>query len=82
MADILGLLGVCSFLYAYFLLQAMKIQPVSMQYLLLNLVGAILVMISLIFDWNTPAFLLEAAWASISIYGLYKHIYLPKRNAK
>jgi hypothetical protein len=82
MADIIGLVGVCCFLYAYLLLQSMKTGATSAKYLMLNLVGAILVMISLIFDWNLPAFLLEAAWASISMYGIYKHIYLPKRNAK
>jgi hypothetical protein len=77
---ILGNIGVICFLYAYFLLQKGKVAHTGLRYLGLNLAGAILVMISLLVDWNLPAFLLEAAWAIISIYGIYIHIYLPRRN--
>lgn len=80
MADIIGLLGVACFLVAYYLLQAGRTVHTSGLYLCLNLVGALLVMVSLLFAWNLPAFLLEAAWASISMYGIYQHIYLPKRK--
>jgi len=82
LTDIIGLMGVCCFLYAYFLLQTMRVQPSSPLYLWLNLAGAIMVMISLIFKWNFAAFLLEAVWASITIYGLYKHVYLARRKSE
>lgn len=78
--DIIGLAGVTLFLYAYWLLQASRVEPKSLRYLALNLAGAVMVMVSLCFKWNLPAFLLEAAWAWISMYGLYKHVYLPRRN--
>ncbi len=68
----LGHLGIICFLYAYFMLQKGRMAPDSYAYLLLNLAGAILLMISLTWDWNLPAFLLEACWAAISIYGLWK----------
>ena len=80
MADFIGMLGVGCFLLAYFLLQREKLTHNGALYLGLNLAGAVMVMISLLFQWNLPAFLLEAAWASISIYGLYKHVYLPKHD--
>jgi len=80
MPDIIGLLGVCCFLYAYFLLQTSRTTPTSPFYLYLNLGGAVMVMISLLFKWNLPAFLLEAAWAMISMYGIFTHIYLPRKN--
>jgi hypothetical protein len=76
--DILGNIGIVCFLGAYFLLQNGKITPTGLPYLGANLAGSILLMISLLFHWNLPAFLLEAAWALISIYGIYKHIYVPK----
>ena len=82
MADFIGLIGVVCFLAAYYLLQKGKTPHTSLLYLGLNLAGAILVMISLLFMWNLPAFLLEAAWASISMYGIYTHLYLPGRNNK
>jgi len=82
LTDIVGLLGVSCFLYAYYLLQTQRALPTSAFYLWLNLAGAIMVMISLIFKWNFAAFLLEAVWASITIYGLYKHVYLARRKSE
>ena len=78
MSDMIGLVGVACFLVAYFLLQSGRVKHNGGVYLWLNLAGALLVMASLVFSWNLPAFLLEAAWASISIYGLYKHVYGPR----
>jgi len=43
-----------------------------LSYLLLNAVGAMLVMISLMFRFNLSAFLMEAFWLLISLYGLAK----------
>jgi hypothetical protein len=80
--DILGNIGIICFLSAYFLLQKGRLPPTGLGYLGLNLAGSILLMVSLVFDWNLPAFLLEAAWALISIYGIYRHIYLPGRKSE
>jgi hypothetical protein len=73
--NIVGFVGVGCFLVAYFLLQKGTVAANSMSYLGMNLAGAVLVMLSLLVDWNLPAFLLEAMWALISIYGIYVHIY-------
>lgn len=78
-ADILGNIGVVCFLAAFYLLQKGRIPHTGMCYLGLNLAGSILLIISLLVHWNLPAFLLEAAWALISMYGIYKHIYLKAR---
>jgi predicted membrane protein len=71
-ADIVGNLGVICFLAAYFLLQKGRIPHTSLLYLGLNLAGSILLLISLMIEWNLSAFVLEAAWALISIYGIIK----------
>lgn len=74
----IGIVGVICFLIAYYLLQSEKIAASDLVYLLLNLIGALLVMISLLWRWNFSAFLLEAAWMLISIYGIVK--YMRKRR--
>lgn len=79
-ADIMGNTGVVCFLLAYFLMQKSYVTFNQFSYLGLNLAGSVLLMISLLFHWNLPAFLLEAAWALISIYGILIHVILP--NAK
>lgn len=73
-ANIAGNIGVVCFLTAFFLLQREKIVHSSGLYLGLNLAGSILLMFSLLIHWNLPAFLLEAAWGLISMYGIYKYI--------
>lgn len=73
LADIVGNIGVICFLAAYFLLQNGRVQHTGMLYLGLNLAGALMLLFSLLVHWNLPAFLLEAAWALISMYGIYKH---------
>jgi hypothetical protein len=79
-ADIVGMGGVGCFILAYFLLQKERVSHKNAVYLLLNLCGAVLIMLSLLVHWNLSAFVLEAIWALISIYGIYTHIYLPKRK--
>ena len=71
-ADIVGNIGVVCFLLAYFLLQRGTILHNHLSYLLLNLVGALLLIFSLLINWNLSAFLLEVAWAFISIWGIIK----------
>ena len=72
-ANILGNTGVVCFLVAYYLLQKERLVHSSLCYLGLNLAGSVLLMLSLLIDWNLSAFMLEAAWALISIAGIYKY---------
>lgn len=72
--DIAGLIGVACFLGSYFLLQAGRMGAADLSYLFLNLLGALLVMLSLTRQWNLSAFLLEAAWAAITLYGIARTI--------
>jgi len=80
LSDISGNFGVFCFLFAYYLLQKARITYSSASYLLLNLAGSLLLIVSLLINWNLSAFLLEVAWALISIYGIYKHVYIPWRS--
>jgi hypothetical protein len=76
--DLIGNIGVLLMVIAYLLLQLEKLSGSALSYLLLNAVGAVLVMISLMFRFNLSAFLMEAFWLLISLYGLTKPL-LTKR---
>ena len=68
---IVGLVGMIITLLAYFMLQAQKLHGNGLVYQLMNAAGALGVALSLLFGtFNLPAFLLEAVWFAISIYGI------------
>lgn len=48
----------------------------SMSYQVLNLLGALFILYSLIFHWNLASFLIEAAWVLISLIGIYRTIHM------
>jgi predicted membrane protein len=73
--DLVGIVGVLLMVVAYLLLQLERLSGSSISYLLLNAAGAVLVMISLLFRFNLPAFLMEAFWLLISLYGLTKPLF-------
>lgn len=73
--DLVGNMGVLLMVIAYLLLQMEKLSSSAISYLLLNTVGAILVIISLKFRFNLSAFLMEAFWLVISLYGLAKPLF-------
>ena len=72
--DLVGNVGVLLMVVAYLLLQLEKVSGANVSYLLLNAAGAIMVMISLAFSFNLSAFLMEAFWLLISLYGLGKSL--------
>lgn len=75
LADVIGTSGVALILLCYYLLQARRLTIEHPWYSLLNLMGSILIMYSLFFHWNTPSFVIEVAWISISLWGLYKALF-------
>jgi hypothetical protein len=70
--DLVGNIGVLLMVIAYLLLQLEKLSSSALSYLLLNAVGAMMVMFSLMFRFNLSAFLMEAFWLLITLYGLAK----------
>ncbi len=71
--DWAGYIGVLLVLLAFLLLQANKLHGNSLTYQLMNIIGAMGVMLSLIFGtFNAPAFVMEAAWAAIGIFGVFR----------
>ena len=71
-SDYVGLVGVACILAAYFLLQLEKVKSDGLWYLLLNLTGACLLLISLMVTFNLASFIIEICWLAISLFGLSK----------
>lgn len=76
--DLAGNIGVVLMVLGYLLLQAERIRSSDLSYSLINGIGALLVLISLIYSFNLSAFLVEAFWLLISIYGLIKFAARPR----
>jgi paired small multidrug resistance pump len=70
--DWVGLAGTASVLLGFFLLQAGKLHGQRIAFQLLNLFGAIGLLVSLYGKFNVSVFLMEAAWALISAYGIVR----------
>ena len=74
-ADVAGLVGVAMILGAYASAQLRWLDPVKAPALVTNLIGAGLIMVSLSHDFNLSAFLMEAAWAVVAIFGLVRLVF-------
>ena len=72
--QIIGFIGMVFIVYAYFLLQIKKYTITSFSYQLLNLIGAILLLISLCVHFNLGSFIIEVFWIIITLYGMYKNL--------
>ena len=68
--DFIGNLGVLLILVTYLLLQMDRLEGKSFFYSFNNAIGALLVLISLYFEFNLSAFIIEFFWLLISLYGL------------
>jgi len=79
MEDIIGVVGVSFVLITYYLLQIEKIDSKGFWYSFLNLFGAVLIMYSLMYNWNLASVIIEIFWIAISAYGVWKYL---KRDRK
>ncbi len=70
--DALGVVGVLCILIAYAGATSGKLDARRAPALLLNLVGALLILVSLYFDFNLSAVLMEGAWALVAVIGLVR----------
>ncbi|MEM7078971.1 MAG: hypothetical protein AAF513_10115 [Pseudomonadota bacterium] len=70
--DFFGNVGVAAILLSYLLLQTERLSATSLSYSAYNAIGALLILVSLVYEFNLSAFLMEFFWLLISIYGLSK----------
>lgn len=71
--DIAGTIGVVLILVAYLLLQLGRVRGDTVMYSIINAIGALLILFSLLHAFNFSAFVIEICWLLISLYGIAKN---------
>jgi hypothetical protein len=67
---------------AYLMLQLNKLSSAGLVYSLLNAIGASLIVVSLLYDFNFSALLMEVFWVLISLLGIYRYFRLKSLNSQ
>ena len=70
--NLVGLLGVALIVLIYFLIQIERVSADRLIYSVGNGLGAALILVSLLFEFNLPSFVFESIWLAISLYGIVK----------
>jgi hypothetical protein len=70
--DLVGNLGVLLVLGTYLLLQTGRMDMRRPAYSAGNAMGAVLILVSLAYDFNLSSFIIEIVWLLISLYGLVR----------
>ena len=71
---IAGLVGVGLIVVAYFASQQGWLSATDWRFPAANLVGSLLILMSLFVDWNFPSVVIEVIWSAISVYGLGRYL--------
>ena len=70
--DFLGAIGVVFIVVMYVMLQLERIDPNRPAFSIFNAIGAALILVSLYFEFNLSAALMEGVWLLVSLYGLWR----------
>ncbi len=70
--DLVGNLGVFLVLLTYLLIQMGRMDIRRPTYSVANAVGALLIIVSLLHNFNLSSFIIEIAWLLISFFGFYR----------
>lgn len=78
--DIIGFMGVGSLVAAYFMISSGRVNGESIKYHGLNILGSMLLLISLYYKFNVSAVAIQIIWITIGSYGIWRS--LRKRSTK
>ena len=81
LVDLLGLIGVVIIVVTYLFLQLGKLSSNALAYSLMNAIGASLIVLSLLVNFNLSALLMEVFWVLISFIGIYRYFRLKAANS-
>ena len=70
-ANIVGMMGTVLVVGTYLLMQLNKLDPKGLRFNLANLLGAILLLLSLLVHFNIASFIIEIFWITASLVGIY-----------
>jgi hypothetical protein len=79
LADLVGAIGALIICAAYFMVSRGTVDPEGAAYHLVNLGGALMLLVSLWFRPNPGAIMIEAIWALIALAGLLRLLYRKAR---
>ena len=71
--DGIGMLGTLMVVLAYYLLQLERTDPKGLAYNVINLVGAVFLLVSLCYNFNLASFVIEVFWIGASMIGLFRY---------
>ena len=77
--DFVGNVGVAFVLLTYLLLQLGRLPSTSLLYGTLNALGAVLILVSLTFNFNLSSVIIEICWLAISLVGIVRGLRAPRR---
>lgn len=72
--DWVGLLGAFLILLTFFLLQLGKLKSIGPVYSILNALGALCIIVSLLFEFNLSAMVMQISWLLISSIGIIRYL--------
>jgi paired small multidrug resistance pump len=78
--DTVGFIGPVSFLWAYMMIALGYWTGEQLRTHVLNLLGAVAILISMMGAWNLPVFVLEICWSAISVYGIWRALRARAKN--
>lgn len=70
--DFLGNVGVAAIILSYLGIQLDRMSVKGLAYSVVNLVGAIFILVSLIYSFNLSSFVIEIFWIGISLVGIVR----------
>lgn len=80
--DLIGITGVLFVLYAYLCIQINKMNRDDMSFSMINFIGSILILVSLVHTMNLASFVIEVAWMLISAYGIHRCVQRKRLHKK
>ena len=72
--DVVGTIGVVLIVGTYFLVQIGRLRAEALSYSVANGLGAALILLSLMVEFNWSAFLVEFFWLLISLIGVWRYL--------
>jgi hypothetical protein len=76
-----GFVGAAMLIVTYFANQQGWLTDDNWRFPAGNLIGSLLILLSLITAWNLPSVVIEVFWSAISVYGLCRRLRRPRRDA-
>jgi hypothetical protein len=80
--DLVGTAGVTAIIVSYLLLQLDRMRSDSLAYSAMNAAGASCIVLSLLYEFNLSAFIVESFWAAISLVGVARWVVRKRKRGR